>query len=69
MSTIPTSDKIVGYDVVIYYNDGTKKSFHKKGSEAAVNRWAILKIGHTRHELTGTYTREQWLRTWGEGRM
>lgn len=63
------SEKIVGYDVRIQFHNGDVKDLHKKGSERAVDLWAMLKSGHRSHQILGTYTREQWKRVWGEGRM
>lgn len=61
---------IVGYDVKIYFNNGMPpKNFHKKGRESAVHRWAVLKRNHCSHQIVGTYTHEQWVAVWGEGRM
>jgi hypothetical protein len=59
-----------GYDVEVYFNNGNpSKTFHKAGTIAEVKRWAILKPNHERHEIGESYTREQWIRCFGDGRL
>jgi len=59
--------KPYGWDVLIFFHDGTSKRFGKVGSATAVMRWAMLKRLAKGAELTGSYTKEQWHRVWGHG--
>lgn len=72
--TSPTSaEKPYGY-VVTYERRKPpmmteEASFRRKGSEAAARREAIYKVGYIRVVKVDPYTREQWIRCFGEGRM
>ena len=63
-------EKVFGYDVRVFFRDGHHEDFHwrARGWREADFR-AILKTSHTRYEIIGTYTEEQWVRTWKKGRM
>jgi hypothetical protein len=62
-------DRTWGYEVEIYFHNGTSKKFNKQGTAAAVRRWAILKTNHKSHDLLNTYTRRQWIACFGDGRV
>ncbi len=62
-----------GYDVLIEISKGMVSSelkrFHKQGSESKVRRWAALKTGFIRVVGLEPYTREEWIRVYGDGRI
>lgn len=66
------SAKPWGFDVVVEFRgpEGfVTKTLHKQGSETAVRRWAMLKPHAVRVVSVSPYTREQWIRVWGDGRV
>lgn len=62
-----------GYDVIIEVRKGMvaseEKRFHKQGSESRVRKWAALKTGFIRVVSLDPYTREEWIRVYGDGRI
>lgn len=62
-----------GYDVIIEVMKGMvaseEKRFHKQGSESRVRKWAALKTGFIRVVRLEPYTREEWIRVYGDGRI
>lgn len=65
-------EKPWGYDVTIEFQKGAQRyteEHHKQGSESKVRRWALMKP-HARAVLElRPYTREEWIRAWGDGRL
>lgn len=66
-----TIEKPWGYDVrVTYNNNDPPKTLHTRArSPAAARRWAMLKRNVATAVVGEPYTKEQWVRVWGEGRM
>jgi hypothetical protein len=55
---------------VTYNNNDPPKTLHTRArSPAAARRWALFKRNVETAVVSDTYTREQWVRVWGEGRM
>jgi hypothetical protein len=66
----PGGEKPWGYEVRIVFNNGdAPKIFHKQGSLAKVHLWAVMKPNHYTHTILGSYTREQWIRCFGDSRL
>lgn len=65
------TEKPWGFDVLVYFNNGKPaEGFHtsKKTAKAAI-RWGMMKPNAKEVVITGNYTREQWIRVWGDGRI
>jgi hypothetical protein len=69
MTTTPKPEKPYGYDVEIQFHGGTIKRFSKQGSEARVRRWAMMKSLAKSVVSLKPYTREEWVRVHGDGRI
>jgi hypothetical protein len=56
---------IVGYDVRVYFQNGSSKLFSWRGTQKALLRKAILKPLYQRAEIEGSYTDQEWVRAHG----
>ena len=67
-----TADRPYGYSYKVRFHPNSgipDKIFRKKGSERSVRRAGLLKRNSIEVFDLEPYTREQWLRCFGEGRM
>ncbi|MDB6111286.1 MAG: hypothetical protein JWR69_3036 [Pedosphaera sp.] len=63
------SDKPWGWDISVTFRDGTNQRFSKSGSATRCKSWGMNKPQAVAVALLESYTRQQWIRAFGDGRM
>lgn len=70
MGSVTTEAKPYGYWVHCEFQSGETRRFKSKGhSETKARRVPIFKRGFVRVVYLEPFTKEEWLRCFGEGRM